>query len=388
MKRFLLIPIVALAIAACQSPQPAPPPTSTAGPPTSTPAPAPPVPVDTLAPTAAPTTAPTVPPTAAPTAAPTTAPPATATPPPSPATSEAYANAPGGLNLRAEASTAATLLRTLPFGTHLTVIGQPTAPDAAGIAWQNVRTDDGQSGWVAAQYLSSTRPEVVAAPTPTAPPATGTTPSVKSGYVYVASVGGLNLRASASASAQQLALLANGQRLATNALTSGPDSLGITWLNVRTDDGVEGWVSAQFVSAQVPSVAPATPPPNVSDAVAEILRRTNDLRARSGLAPYALNDDLSRLALTHSQYMSQNGITHVDGSGLSARQRIANAGFGGRPTENIYGGQATIDQAWDYWATDPPHLDNLLNRFNTLVGIGVYKIGLLTYYTMDFAAYP
>jgi uncharacterized protein YkwD len=179
--------------------------------------------------------------------------------------------------------------------------------------------------------------------------------------------------------------LANGQRLQTNGLGLGPDDNGITWLNVKTDDGVEGWVSAEFVTEQVPSVAPAAPPANVPDAVAEILRLTNQLRQQNGLPAYFLNDDLSRLALEHSQYMAQNGITHVGADGLTARQRITNAGYGaGRATENIYGGQVTVEVAWDYWSSDPPHLDNLLNSFNTVVGIGVFESGLWTYYTMDF----
>ena len=107
--------------------------------------------------------------------------------------------------------------------------------------------------------------------------------------------------------------------------------------------------------------------------------------AEQRCAAVTLNEDLSQLALEHSQYMAQNGITHSGAGGLSARQRIANAGYGaGRPVENIFGGQATIDDAWNYWITDPPHLDVLLNAYNTVVGIGVYKIGLMTYYTMDF----
>jgi uncharacterized protein YkwD len=44
----------------------------------------------------------------------------------------------------------------------------------------------------------------------------------------------------------------------------------------------------------------------------------------------------------------------------------------------------TVEVAWDYWSSDPPHLDNLLNSFNTVVGIGVFESGLWTYYTMDF----
>lgn len=372
-KHILFCSIVLVALAACQTPQPSPAPTMTALAPVST---------ETTPPVISATTAPTAEPTAVPTAAPTTAP--TPEPTQTPAASDVYVNAEGGLNLRVEASSSATRLRLLPFGTHLTALGQPTAPDATGIAWQNVQTDDGQSGWVAAQYLTNTSPEAAVAPSPT-PETPGTVPGFTPGYVYVASVGGLNMRAAASVSSSIIAMLADGQRLQTNGLSSGPDSAGITWLNVKTEDNIEGWVAAEFVREEVPSVAPATPPANVSDAVAEILRRTNDLRAQHGLNPYAFDEGLAQLALAHSQYMAQNGITHTGAGGLSAKQRIANAGYGGRPTENIYGGQATIDQAWEYWATDPPHVDNLLNPFNTLVGIGVYQTGLLTYYTMDFA---
>jgi uncharacterized protein YkwD len=278
----------------------------------------------------------------------------------------------------------------LERGTVLTAIGDPNPLDAGGITWQNVRTADGQSGWVAAQYLIDTQP-VAAAPTATplptlVPDATPVvTPIAPSGYVYVASPEGLNLRADKSASSQLLTTLANGQRLQTNGLGFGPDANGITWLNVKTDSGQEGWVSAAFVTDQVPSVATPAPAVNVSDAVAEILRRTNELRRQNAVPEVTLIDDLNRLALEHSQYMAQNGISHTGAGGTSAKQRIINAGYGaGRPTENIYGGQATIDDAWGYWVTDPPHLDVLLNAFNTVVGIGVYKTGFMTYYTMDF----
>jgi len=100
----------------------------------------------------------------------TPAPTATATPTPTqtPVTGDVYVSAEYGLNLRAEPSTAATVFQTLLSGTHLTAIDQPTASDAEGIAWQSVRTDDGQSGWVAAEFLSNTKPEA-AIPDPFAP---------------------------------------------------------------------------------------------------------------------------------------------------------------------------------------------------------------------------
>jgi uncharacterized protein YkwD len=299
-------------------------------------------------------------------------------------------DADNGLNLRAEPSATATVLRTLDPGERLTAMGAATAPDAAGISWQNVRAADGQLGWVSAQFLAESQPAVAAStpvlPPPLPPDATPVvTPIAPSGYLYVAAPDGLNLRADKSASAKLLTTLANGQRLQTNGLGFGPDENGITWLNVKTDDDLEGWVSAAFVTDQVPSVATPAPAVTVVDAVAEILRRTNELRRQNSVPEVTLIDDLNQLALEHSQYMAQNGISHTGAGGLSAKQRITNAGYGaGRPTENIFGGQASIDDAWEYWRTDPPHLDVLLNAFNTVLGIGVYKSGYMTYYTMDF----
>jgi uncharacterized protein YkwD len=272
----------------------------------------------------------------------------------------------------------------------LTAIGSATAPDASGGAWQNVQLDDEQTGWVAAQFLIDKKPiSATPTPTPTLLPLGGTTPVVtpiaSAGYVYVAAPEGLNLRAQASASSQLLRTLANGQRLQTNGLGVGPDENGITWFNVKTDDSVEGWVSVQFVTTTVPSIATPAPAVNAADAVQEILRRTNALRQSNSMPAVTLNEDLSHLALEHSQYMAQNGITHSGAGGLRPSQRISNAGYGaGRPVENIFGGQATIDDAWNFWITDPPHLDVLRNVYNSAVGIGVYEIGLMTYYTMDF----
>ena len=121
-----------------------------------------PVPPAKLSPT------PTLTPIHSPSLTPAPTPTATPTPTQTPATGDVYVSAEYGLNLRAEPSTAATVFEILLFGTHLTAIDQPTAADAEGITWQSVRTDDEQSGWVAAEYLSNTKPEA-AIPDPFAP---------------------------------------------------------------------------------------------------------------------------------------------------------------------------------------------------------------------------
>jgi len=400
-RRFWVVLTVLLALIGCQKPLPTAMATPSLLPPTSTRTVAPVAISSSMAATETPTSAPTAAPTATPQPTPTMAPTPTLQPTPTraltatptpqatptPASSDVLVNAADALKLRAEANATSTVIRKLGYGTHLTAIGQPTAPDAQGIVWQNVRTEDGQSGWVAAQFVSSTQLAAATA-TPATASGTATTTVAKAGYVYVAAPRGLNLRADKSADSPVVILLAYGQRLETQGLGVGPDAKGTTWLNVKTDDGIVGWVAAQLVTDQAPPVATATPPAQMADAVAEILRRTNELRQQNGLPPLALDDGLSRLALEHSQYMAQHGITHDGPVGVTAKQRIINAGYGGRPTENIYGGNASVDDAWKYWSTDPPHRANLLDPGNTVVGIGVYPTGRLTYYTMDFGKPP
>lgn len=290
-----------------------------------------------------------------------------------------------GVNLRDAPSTSGNVLQVLSQGTHLTAMDAPTTPDAAGIAWQSVRTDAGRSGWVAAQLLSAVTLTPTPLPAPSGTPVV--TPIAAAGYVYVASTNGLNLRADHTASANVIVRLANGQRLQTNGLGFGPDDQGLKWLNVKTDDGKLGWVAADYVSTEVPSVKPAEPPTNVSDLVAELLRRTNALRQQNNLPPFTVDAGLTELALEHSQYMSQNGLTHNDAEGRSASKRLTSLGYGGRPTENIYFG-GDIDTVWTYWSTDLPHLQNLLNTVNTAIGIGVLKVGFIIYWTQDFAVPP
>ncbi len=75
----------------------------------------------------------------------------TSSQPTGPATSgDAWVISSDGLNLRDQGSRSGQLLAVLPYGQHLKTIGSPSAPDGAGIVWQQVSTDNGQTGYVAA----------------------------------------------------------------------------------------------------------------------------------------------------------------------------------------------------------------------------------------------
>jgi uncharacterized protein YkwD len=304
------------------------------------------------------------------------------------------------LNLRAQASTTATLVALLPFGTHLTLTGAPTGPDAGGITWQSVRTDDGKVGFVSAAATSSTKP---ATPTPTvvgAVPVTATvsvtsvatvpaTTTASAGTVYVIATNGLNLRAQPNTTAAVVATLVYGQRLTALAPKTAPDAGGVAWQNVRTETNQSGWASADYLSATPPVTTTTTVTStgvSVSSMASEILQRLNTLRAQNGLQPVALNSALTAAAQRHSQDMAKTGnISHTGSDGTTPEQRMRAAGYaGGTGEEALYGGRATVDDAWYFWTTDKGHANMLLKPEYTTVGIAVVNVGDRYYYTMDF----
>ncbi len=133
-----------------------------------------------------------------------------------------------------------------------------------------------------------------------------------------------------------------------------------------------------------------TPPPALTpapDAVAELLRRTNELRQNNKLPPYTLNAALNQVALAHSQDMAiQDQLTDTGADGSTAAQRITNAGYGaGQPSEAICSGPGeTAAGAWGRFTADSADLANLLNTVNTDIGIGVAQNQSNTYYTIVF----
>lgn len=264
MQRFLFVVTVVIAaslIVGCQS-GPTPTPTEDAS----------------LQPTSAPTFTRTPPPTWTPTAAPSPTPADTPTPAatPTPVPEDVWVDSTSDLNLRAEASTTAKSVASLKPKQHLVIIGPATGPDASGITWQNVRTDDGLAGWASAQFLTKTNPAggtpaptVVAAATtpppaptqdPAVPAATVAPPAAASGEAWVNSANGLNLRSQAVATSTVIAVLPFGAHVALTGAPQGPDAGGITWQNVRADDGKTGFVAAQFLAATRPVTATTATP--------------------------------------------------------------------------------------------------------------------------------
>jgi hypothetical protein len=100
------------------------------------------------------TRTPTVRPTQTPTPAPTETP--TPTPEPPPPLFRVVGVGPTGLRMRAEPSPDAEIVAELPNDTQIEQIGEDlTGPD---FVWRNVRTSEGQEGWVATEWLEPVEP--------------------------------------------------------------------------------------------------------------------------------------------------------------------------------------------------------------------------------------
>jgi len=139
-------------------------------------------------------------------------------------------------------------------------------------------------------------------------------------------------------------------------------------------------------ATKVSTTSSVSSAPTASDAEMDLLNRINGFRAQNNLPPYTLNDTLAAAARRHSQDMAGSGrIDHVGSDGSTARDRIADAGYSGTATgEMIYGGQVSLDDAWNFWSTDQWHVPALLSTDYTEMGIGIVKVGNRTYYTVDF----
>ncbi len=153
------------------------------------------------------------------------------------------------------------------------------------------------------------------------------------------------------------------------------------WVIVRVDWG--------------PGVGPTATPPPVNCAYdrnssyeSQLLQLINSARAANGLAPLALQSQLSAAALVHSVDMACNSyLDHKGSDGSTYGVRLTRAGYkSSYNTENIYAGGSAQD-AFDWWMNSQVHRGNILSKKITQIGIGYAyfsKSKFGGYYTLNF----
>ena len=106
--------------------------------------------------------------------------------------------------------------------------------------------------------------------------------------------------------------------------------------------------------------------------IKQVVKLTNNERAKAGLQPLKLNDRLVDAAQDHSDDMAKDDFfshTGVDGSSVS--DRVKASGYQYSTTgENIAAGQTTAAAVVRGWMNSPGHRANILNPNYTEIGVG------------------
>ena len=135
----------------------------------------------------------------------------------------------GPLNLRDAAGTDSDVLFALDAGAEVEITDGPVS--ANDYTWYEVETADGDTGWVAGEFLGS-ESEVV-------------TGEFSVGDAVVVADGPLNLREAAGMDADVITQLDTG---AAFEITDGPVAADdYTWYEVLTVDDDSGWVAGEFL---------------------------------------------------------------------------------------------------------------------------------------------
>ncbi|MGI5273865.1 CAP domain-containing protein [Nonomuraea sp. CA-218870] len=125
-----------------------------------------------------------------------------------------------------------------------------------------------------------------------------------------------------------------------------------------------------------------------STAESEVVRLTNQARARNGCRPLTHDPQLRRAAERHSADMATRGyFDHTGRNGSSVGDRIRAAGFSPVRAwgENIAMGQSTAAQVVRGWLDSPGHRQNIMNCSFTHIGVGHHSRG--PHWTQVFATH-
>ena len=154
-----------------------------------------------------------------------------------------------------------------------------------------------------------------------------------------------------------------------------------------------------------PSASPSSTPPATSTRLtssstgcdfspnagytSQIESLINSARKQNGLPVLTVNTALTEAAQAHSVDMACNSrLSHTGTDGSSVHTRIAAAGYSPSYSEEIIYGGGGPQAAFDWWMSDKPHRDAILNSNPSEMGIGYAYVENSTYgdyFTVDFA---
>ena len=117
----------------------------------------------------------------------------------------------------------------------------------------------------------------------------------------------------------------------------------------------------------------ASPPKPTSKVELEIIKRTNEARAREKKPPLVLNDLLMKAARDHAANMVKQNLMSHDLDGKNASDRVKALGYEyAALAENIAMGQMSPADVLKMWMNSEGHRTNILGEF-TEIGVAQVK---------------
>ncbi len=150
---------------------------------------------------------------------------------------------------------------------------------------------------------------------------------------------------------------------------------------------------ASLAPAPSATASPAGQPAGEAAVQAQaMLERVNQARREAGLPVYRANALLARAAQGHAEEIATHeNFSHTGLDGRNAEQRVIDAGYGAgraglRVGENFVG-RASVDEAFGWLMSDPPHRANIVDPDYREIGIGVGTIRWGFIWVMDLGTY-
>lgn len=155
--------------------------------------------------------------------------------------------------------------------------------------------------------------------------------------------------------------------------------------------------AALFAPPLLPAAAGATrrasaEEPATAAAAEDMLGRLNAARTANGLRPYRSSPLLAAVAAAHAREVAENNhYSHTGLDGRSARQRMADAGYGAghsgvRTSENFVA-RSTVEEGFQWLMDDPGHRPNMLDAQFREVGVGAAPTRFGFVWVLDFGMY-
>lgn len=123
---------------------------------------------------------------------------------------------------------------------------------------------------------------------------------------------------------------------------------------------------------------------DVSGYASEVVKIVNSERAKQGLAPLTVRNDLAQYAQLRSTEIVSN-FAHMRPDGASPLDYVMDINGIFTAGENIAYGQSSPEAVMNAWMNSPGHRANILNSNFTMIGVGCYEENGTLYWTQIFA---